>query len=146
MLIEIFIITILAMIATGFWEAYMEGAHPWAEQQVGWTIQITKSYSLTAYHFFAFWIMFPLLLIVFPMVLLGFSWQLLGITISAFSVGLLVEDFTWFLVNPKFPLRNFNSANVKWYSWLKLGKFEIPLGYVIGIVISIASWFFLWRP
>jgi hypothetical protein len=133
-----------AMVATSFWEAYVEGKHPWAEGKLGWKIKSGKYIVLTAYHFFLFWITFPLLLTL-NFVIYGFNLQLLGIIISAYSTGLILEDFFWFIVNPTFHVKNWNSEHVKWYPWLKIGKLEIPASYLFSVFIALVSWYFLWR-
>ena len=132
------------MIANGFWEAYVEGKHAWAEGKFGWKIRIKKYVWLTAYHFWLFMVMWPLL-ITLPLVIFGFDLRIFGILLSAYFSGLIVEDFTWFVVNPVFNFNRFNSKYVKWYPWLKIGKFEIPVYYTGGMLLSVSSWYFLWR-
>ena len=77
--------------------------------------------------------------------LLNYSKELLGILLSAYFSGLIVEDFTWFVVNPVFPLRKFNSKDAKWHFWLKIGKFEVPYSYIVAAILAIISWLILWR-
>ena len=143
-MLKIFLVIWFAMIATSFWEAYVEGKHPWDDGKLGWKIRYKKHTLLTAYHFWLFWVTFPALLLL-PMILGGFSWELFGIIVSAYGTGLILEDFFWFVVNPVFRLSHFNSRYVKWYPWLKIGKFEIPAAYPVALMISLISWYFLWR-
>jgi len=84
-------------------------------------------------------------LISLPLVVSGFSLRLAGILLSALFLGCLVEDFLYFIVNPYFGLKKFNSKNVKWHFWLKLGKFEIPVSYLLSIILALLSWYLLWR-
>lgn len=133
-----------AMIATSFWEAYSEGDQAWDAGKIGWKIKYKGYVVLTAYHFWLFYVMFPLL-ITLPLVIFGWDWKLFGVLVSAYASGTIVEDFFWFVVNPKFKLNNWNSKNVKWYPWFKIGKFEIPVGYIFGMIVSLLSWYFLWR-
>jgi hypothetical protein len=139
----IFIWIYAAMIATSFWEAYVEGKNPWDQGKLGWKIRIGNYTVLTAYHFFLFYVTFPLLLTL-PFIVSGFNMHLLGIIISAYVSGLILEDFFWFVVNPTFHIKNWNSQNVTWYPWLKLGKFQIPTMYIVSLLIAIASWYFIW--
>ena len=74
----------------------------------------------------------------------GFSWRLFGILLSAYSSGLILEDFFWFVVNPKFSLRDFNSKKVKWYPWIRIGKVEFPSFYLVSLSVSILSWVLFW--
>jgi hypothetical protein len=143
-ILTIFLIVWAAMVANSFWEAYVEGKHAWAEGKLGWKIRTKKHVWLTAYHFWLFFVMWPLLLAL-PLVITGFSMKLFGILLSAYFSGLMLEDFMWFVVNPIFCFRHFCSKYVKWYPWIKIGKAEIPVYYIIALFISIASWYFLWR-
>jgi len=80
-----------------------------------------------------------------PLIIYGFDKEVLGILISAFILGFTLEDFVYFIVNPYFGLKKFNSKIARWYPWIKIGKIEFPLSYVFGIGIAVLSWYFLWR-
>lgn len=142
--ILIFIWIWAAMIANGFWEAYVEGKHAWAEGKLGWKIKTKKYVLLTAYHFWLFLVMWPLL-ITLPLVIFGFDLRLFGILLSAYFSGLIIEDFTWFIVNPVFNFGHFSSKYVKWYPWIKISKLEIPLFYLVAVLAALSSWYFLWK-
>jgi len=141
--LKVFALVWLAMIAIGFWESRVEGKNAWGKKKLGWKLRYKKRVLFTSYHFWLFVVMVPAFLAI-PLVL-NFSIELLGIILSAFFSGLVVEDFTWFVVNPVFPFKKFNSKDAKWHIWVKLGKFEIPATYIISILLAIASWFFLWK-
>lgn len=140
----IFLWICAAMIATSFWEAYVEGKRAWDKGKLGWKIRYKNIVILTAYHFWLFFVAYPLLIFL-PLAIFGFEWRLFGILLSAYSSGLVVEDFFWFVVNPVFGFKNRDSRHVKWYPWVNLGFMEIPLYYIFGILIAILSWYFLWR-
>jgi len=142
-IILIFALAWLAMIAIGCWESSVEGKNAWGKGKLGWKLKYKKRVLFTYYHFWLFIVMIPAFLAI-PLVL-NYSVELLGVLLSAYFSGLVVEDFTWFVVNPVFPLRKFNSKNAKWHIWLKIGKFEFPYSYIIGIILAILSWFLLWR-
>lgn len=142
-IILIFLWIILGFVAMAFWEAYMEGLYPWAGRQCGWTLKLGKRVSLTAYHFWLHVMFFFFLSL--SMVINGWSTKLFGILLSAFIVGSTIEDFLWFVVNPYYSLKMFNPRDVYWYPWIGFGKFKVPLSYVLGILIAVASWYFLWR-
>ena len=139
----IFIWIYAAMIANSFWEAYVEGRNAWDKKKLGWKIKI-KNYTLTAYHFFLFCVMWPLILSL-PLIIYGWDTKLFGILISAYFSGLVLQDFMWFVVNPAVKLSEFNPKFVNYYPWLKIGKLNIPWFYLIGPLISILSWHFLWK-
>lgn len=140
----IFIWIYAAMIAMSFWESYVEGRNSWDKGKLGWKIRFKGKYSLPAYHFYVFCIMWPLLLTL-PLVIYGWNLRLFGILVSAYLSGMVIEDFMWFVVNPAVKLSEFNSKFADYYPWLRAGKFEIPVLYIVGIVISILSWYFMWR-
>ncbi|MFH1916173.1 MAG: hypothetical protein ABIJ21_02820 [Nanoarchaeota archaeon] len=142
--IFIFLWIYAAMIATSFWEAYVEGKNPWDKGKLGWKIHCKGKVILTAYHFWLFIIMYPLLLAI-PFLLYGFDLRLFGIILSAYVSGLMVEDFFWFIVNPYYGLKHWNPEHVHWYPWFQLGKFHIPVYYVLNIIVAGLSWYFLWR-
>lgn len=131
------------MIANAFWEAYVEGRNPWDKRKVGWILKIGK-FTLPGYHFYLFLVMWPLLLSL-PLVVYGWNTRLFGILLSAYSSGLILEDFMWFVVNPEVKFSEFNSNFANYYPWLKIGRFEIPMGYIVGLTIAVLSWYFIWR-
>src|SRR3989344_1783727 len=135
----------IAMISASFWEAYAEGPNPWARAMYTWRLRITKRTVLTGYHFFLFGITYPVLIIALPLVVAGFSWELFGILASALFTGYIIEDFFWFVVNPKFSFKAFNADKVDWYPWLRIWKIQIPWGYILGVIIALLFWWFFWK-
>lgn len=143
--LEIFAVVWGAMVANSFWEAYVEGRNTMEEGKVGWKIEIWKNYYITGYHFFLFYVMWPLLLSL-PLVINGWDKRLFGILVSAFFSGNVLEDFMWFVVNPVVKFAEFRSDFTNHYPWIKIGEVKIiPLFYVFGIAVSILSWYFLWK-
>lgn len=134
----IFFWIILCFASISFWEAYAEGRHGGASQQVGWKLKVGK-YFFTAYHFHLFAITIPLFLFL-PLVAFGWSGRLMAIIASGFLVGVVVEDFLWFVINPVWPLRDFNSEKVTWFPWLKIGKFELPIWYLPFLILAMIIW------
>lgn len=143
MVLLIFLWVIGGFAAMAFWEAYIEGKDPWAGRQVGWAWHITPAFTITAYHFWV-WVMLALFLSL-PLIVSGWDAHLFGVLLSAAAVGMIVEDFLWFVINPKYPFRNFNAENVHWYPWLKIGRMQIPWPYIFGIAVALGSWYFLWK-
>ncbi|MBI2628821.1 hypothetical protein HYW74_01940 [Candidatus Pacearchaeota archaeon] len=89
--------------------------------------------------------MWPLLLTL-PFIIYGFDIKLFGIILSAFTTGLVIEDFLWFVFNKEIKFKDsFNPKFANYYPWLNLGIIKIPISYIIGIVIAILSWWFIWR-
>ncbi|MFH1833249.1 MAG: hypothetical protein ABH816_03780 [Candidatus Levyibacteriota bacterium] len=134
----------LAMIAMSFWESEVEGRKVWDKGKLGFKIHLGK-YCLPAYHIFLFWVMWPLLLSL-PLIIYGWNLKLFGILASAYLSGIVIEDFMWFIVNPAIKFKDsFNSQFASYYPWLKLGKFEIPVLYLVGLTLSVLSWYFIWK-
>ena len=133
-----------AFIASGFWEAYVEGRNAWDKGKLGWKIRI-GSFVLSGYHFFLFIVMYPALLAL-PFVFTGWNTKLFGIMVSAYASGVIIEDFVWYLVNPAVRFKEWFTSFSDYYTWIKFGGRKIiPLGYIVYLGIAILSWYFIWR-
>jgi hypothetical protein len=134
----------VACIASGFWESYVEGRNAWDKGKLGWKIQIGPVL-LTGYHFYLFGIMYPVLLAL-PFAITGWNERLFGIIVSAYAIGLILEDFTWYVVNPAVKFSEWFTSFSDYYPWITIRKRKIiPAGYIVGLLIALASWFFLWK-
>ena len=134
-----------AMIAMSFWESYVEGRNPWDKRKLGWKIKLGNKFVLPAYHFYVFWVMWPLLLTL-SFIIYGWNSRLFGVLISAYFSGMVIEDFGWYVVNPKVKLKEFWTGFSDYYPWIRInGKKIIPWGYLLGVIIAVLSWYFLWR-
>lgn len=132
------------MIANSFWEAYVEGRNPWDKRKLGWKLSY-RGFTLPAYHFYLFFVTYPLLLTL-PFVIFGWDSRLFGVVVSAYLSGLVIEDFGWFIVNPEVELREFHTPFSDYYPWFKIGTQKIvPWGYILGPIAALVSWYFLWR-
>ena len=81
-----------------------------------------------------------------PLVVYGWDLRLFGILVSVYFSGLVIEDFFWYVVNPVVKFKEFWTSITDFYPWIKIrGRKIIPLGYIFGIAIAIASWYFLWK-
>ncbi|MDD5342280.1 MAG: hypothetical protein PHI73_03015 [Patescibacteria group bacterium] len=134
---------ILAFASISFWEAYIEGEHGGAEKQVGWVRKIF-GLRLTGYHFMLFGVCLPLFLLL-PIITHGYDGKLLAVIACGYLVGILVEDFLWFVVNPKFKFKDFRHEKVWWYPWMRVGSYHIPVLYPGAIVLSGAIWYLFIR-
>jgi hypothetical protein len=140
----IFIWIWVAMMAMSFWEAYVEGRRAWDKGKLGWKIGF-GSYKLTAYHFFVFVVMWPLL-VSLPLVVYGWNTKLFGILLSAYISGTVIEDFMWYVVNPVVKIKEFSPKKLaKYYPWVNIFGFRLPLFYIVGVVVSIISWLLIWK-
>jgi len=141
----IFIWVCAALVAASFWEAYAEGRNAWNATKNGWVLRISKNVTLPAYHFYLFVVMFPLLLSL-PLVVSGWDPKLFGVLVSAYFIGMILEDFFWYVVNPVVKFKELFTEFSDYYPWIRInGRKIIPLGYVINFCIALISWYFLWR-
>ena len=134
----------IAMIAHSFWESSVEGRNAWNKKKIGWTIRFGK-YTFQKYHFYLYCIMYPFLLTL-PLIIYGWDFRLFGVIVSAYSSGMVIEDFMWYVVNPVVKLKELYRSFSDYYPWLKInGRKIIPLGYAAGVAIALLSWYFIWR-
>lgn len=140
----IFAFVWIGMIAMGFWESSVEGRNAWDKKKLGWKFKIGKTVVSTRYHFWINIMIFAFLSVSFA--IYGWDLKLFGVLVSAFFIGMTIEDITWYIVNPAVRFKEFYSSFSDYYPWIRIsGKKIVPWGYVIAIVISILSWYFLWR-
>ena len=108
----------------------MEGKDAWAKRQVGWNFEL-GGVQITAYHF---WLtMMFIILLSLPLVVVGWDRHLFGVLLTAGLLGVVLEDFLWFVVNPYFGLKKWNPDDAPWYPWLRIGKVAIPLMYILSV-------------
>lgn len=135
----IFTIIMLAFLATAFWEAYIECENIGASKSCGWEIKISKTKSIKGYHVMLWWVTYPLLLSL-PIVA-NPTWTMFRFVAAGYFLGSVLQDFMWFVVNPRFPFSKWNPKNAGWYYWLKLGKFQLPAFYLPYIIIGLVLLF-----
>jgi hypothetical protein len=140
----VFIIIIAFAIAK--LEIQIEGKDGWAKNLPTWknnnkltNLIIGKDYPLTGYHLWAFITLF--LFIQFPFFMgMPFSIQEELKLISMLFLIAVLEDFLWFVLNPAYGIRKFNSKEVKWHKWVS----PLPLPYIILLSLTIIiNYFFL---
>lgn len=128
----------LALFSMSVWEASVEGRKAWDKGKVGPKIKIPGVCVISTYHFFLAWIMLPMLIIGLPLIIVGWNKTLFFILASAYSSGLVIEDFGWYLVNPKVKLKELYTPFSDYYPWLKVnGKKILPWFYIWGIALAI---------
>ncbi len=142
--ILIFVWVWVAFIAMSFWESSVEGKNAWNKGKFGWMIKLTKNNTLTRYHL---WILIMWwLLLSLPFIIYGWNFNLFGILVSAYFSGVVIEDFFWFIVNPKVKFREIRTKFTDYYPWIKInGKKIVPVYYVFDLGIAFLSWLLIWR-
>jgi len=143
--IIIFFYIIGIFISIAFWEAYIEGSGGWAANQVGWRLNFKVGFlkrPLDAYHFWSWLVMLPMFLML-PFVMFGWNEHLFWVTIASALIGVVVEDYLWFVVNPKFRLEDFKPSRVWWHYWIGYGKYKVPELYIVYPILAILIFIFL---
>jgi hypothetical protein len=149
-LIHIAFILVLLATAAAFaiLEIQIEGDAGWAEDLPTWRINnhwtrlLFGSRPLTGYHL---WVHIVVILLVHLPYALGFVAPTLRteMRIIAFLVLFwILEDFLWFVFNPRFGVVKFRREHVWWHapSWWWIMPREYWIFLPIGVAIYIASW------
>lgn len=124
----IFFIEILAFISISFWAAAMKGP-------IGGIFGQKEIYGFNA-DFYIFLLTVPLFLVL-PLIIKP-EVKLFGTLLGGYLIGIALEDFFWFVVNPYYGIQKFNSYYGVWLTdWVKIGGIEFPLFYVKYILAGI---------
>ena len=138
---------IVSAIVMALLEIQVEGPDGWAADLPTWRVQNrwTKIFysgrPLTGYHLYLQ--LFVLLFVHLPFLLSLSAWTLRAeCRVLSFMIFFwIVEDFTWFVINPAFGIRKFRKEHIWWHAphWL----FICPRDYVIflpvGTVLYVLS-------
>lgn len=121
----------------------MEGSLGGGEGTKGWRKSFF-GYKIKEYHFWLWFVVVPVF-VFSPLLYVGFEPRLFGTLAAAYLVGGVAEDFVYFIVNPAFGLRKWNSRSATWMPWFRLGRFEIPQFYVRNLAGALVVWLvFVW--
>ena len=134
---------IIIFIALAFAEGYQEGRYGWAARSYGWRMKFFKRI-LTAYHFWMWVILIPLA-IMLPLFIYDFNIKIFGALLVGYFLGSVVNDFAWYIVNPKVTLKDFNPKFANWYNWWAIFGFKIPDFYIFYPIIALVLWLLLVR-
>lgn len=131
---------VLAFFFSAFWEMAAEGPNGGAATQHGWKIDfgLGEGFVLKQYHFFLWYVTVPLFLIV-PIVAAGFDKKLICIVLMGYFVGIIVEDFSWVVLNPFFGVEKFSPEYITWNAWTIIGAVKIPTMYIVWSIGAIVS-------
>ena len=141
--LRIFIFDLIIAFCLAKLEIQIEGKHGWAEMLPTWRIKnkftkiIWGDQPYTGYHFWIFTTIFALLH--FPFFIEPQSWTVskeLLIIAHAF-IGIIIEDFLWFVLNPAYGFKKFNNRYAPWHvNW----KFKLPtLYYKLTVIVIFCS-------
>lgn len=124
-------------------EIEIEGPHGWAERLPTW-FRVTPIYAriyafamrgkpLTGYHL----VMFFLPLWSFHIGFVGgvpWTWAAEATALSTYMVWVVIWDFLWFVLNPRFGWKRFRKNEVWWHGGTWIGRF--PIDYYSALVTS----------
>lgn len=131
----------LGFVCLAFLERTVEGELAGGEGTKGWRRSFF-GYSVKEYHFWLWYVVVPIF-VFSPLLVAGFDTRLFGTLAAAYLLGGILEDFVYFLVNPHFGLKRWNSRDAKWMPWVRLGRFEVPQFYVRNSVLAAVIWYLL---
>ena len=129
---------ILGFVGLSFFESTVEGDEGGGEGTKGWRKEVL-GYRVREYHFWLWYVVVPLF-VFSPLVVSGPDPWVFATLATAYLLGGVLEDFLYFVVNPHYGLKKWNSHEVKWMPWFGLGNVEIPRFYVRNILAAAALW------
>lgn len=133
-LIQLFILAFFV----GKMEGNIEGPHPWAKKLPTkryrhWVLdKFLEGKDVTGYHI---WLFSTLFLIFHYQFLLGTAWSIKAelMTLSAFILFAVVEDFFAIVFNPYFGIKKFSPKYIDWHAnWVG----SVPMLYIQGLALS----------
>ena len=134
----VFFWMMLGFIGLAFLESTVEGGLGGGEGTKGWRKSI-MGYRLKEYHFWLWFVVVPIF-VFSPLLVTGFDLRTFGTLAIAYLLGGVLEDFVYFLVNPNFGLKKWNSTSAKWMPWYRVGGIEVPRFYVRNILAAVVVW------
>lgn len=133
----------LGFVGLAFLERTVEGEFGGGEGTKGWRMNFF-GYRLKEYHFWLWYVVVPIF-VFSPLIVTGPDPRVFGTLASAYLLGGILEDFLYFVVNPNFGLKKWNSRHGKWMPWFRVGRFEAPQFYVRNALAAVIVWiFFIW--
>jgi len=134
--LAVLLVEILAITSFSFWAVAIEGSN------VGKLD--TYNYNGISANFLILYVTMPLFLLV-AVIAKGFDSKFIGTLIIGALIGGILQDFTWFVINPAFGIQNFNSkitwTGAAWIKWINFGVFEVPNFYVYDLILILPVWF-----
>lgn len=145
----LFLATLLAAASLfALLEIQIEGSSGWASGLPTWRVEsrwtrwLLGSRALTGYHLYVHLFLFLLLHLPFALSLAPPGWSA-ELRILAFWVLFWVlEDYLWFVFNPRYGARGFNPQQAWWHapSWWWIMPREYWIFTPVGLLLYLASW------
>ena len=139
MILQLTFFTFVLAIVVSNLEIQIEGKNGWAKNLPTWKNDSNfytrlSGKTLTGYHI---WLL-TLVVFVYHNIFFLLDWSLSReiLIVGFISVFFVVADFLWFMFNPNFGLKRFNSKHIPWHKkWLWI----FPTEYYWGIALFIVS-------
>lgn len=97
-----------------------------------WFTQLVLGKEMTGYHFQM--ILLGLLLLHSPFMFITWTIKLESLFFGYFCIYWVMEDFVYFLLHPKYRLKNFRKGKISWHK--RFWGF-LPVSYWSGIILGI---------
>jgi hypothetical protein len=127
-------------------EIEIEGKDGWAAALPTWRVKnwftrlLWGKQEFTGYHFWVFWLI--MVLLHFPF-WIGLPWtlqlelQILGV----FFLGVIFEDFFWFVLNPHYGIKKFTKQYAHWHKdwWGRVPSLYVKMFVMTVICFGISA-------
>jgi len=136
------IYVLAASIIFALLEVQIEGGQGWAtglptwRLENRWTRLFFGGRPLTGYHLYVH------LLMLYALGLARPSWAIELRLLAFLMLFFIIEDFLWFLFNPRFGLARFRREHVWWHAhvWWWIMPRDYWLFFPLGVVFYVLSW------
>jgi len=135
-----FLVGTVGSVLIALLEIQIEGVGGWAKNLPTWRINLNIPFfkkQLTGYHTYFWLLTFHLTHLIFMFTEWTAKKELL--LVSFYFYMWLIEDFLWFVFNPKYGIKKFNKKHVPWHKdWFMF----VPVDYYLGLIIWGITFYF----
>jgi hypothetical protein len=131
-------------------EIHIEGDAGWAASLPTWRIQnrwtrlFYGSRALTGYHLYVQLFVLGMVHLPFLLSLTPVSWRAEARILAFMILFWILEDFLWFVLNPKFGIRRFRKEHVPWHAptwwWLMPRDYWLFLPVAVWLMWVSGPW------
>jgi hypothetical protein len=143
MIIGFLAFMVFMAIILALWEIQIEGKDGWAANspgwrlEKGWLVKLTGGRPITGYH--VFMTVFLIALVHLPVFFVSWSWRLESLLLGFYLGMVLLEDFSWFVLNPYYGIKSFRKGKIWWHkNWWG----PVPSLYWILLVLVVILVYF----
>ena len=143
MIIGFLAFMVFMAIILALWEIQIEGKDGWAANspgwrlEKGWLVKLTGGRPITGYH--VFMTIFIIALVHLPLFFVSWTWRLESLLLGFYLGMVLLEDFSWFVLNPYYGIKSFRKGKIWWHkNWWG----PVPSLYWILLVLVVILVYF----